>query len=162
MYVQQANFFFGTSMAFANEVMKTAVRKSHPAGTILFEEGVAANRFYILLEGRVRISLGDSGHVVYIVSRSGEAFGWSSLVGRERYSATAETLEPTTLILFERELFHKVLVKNPAAGMVLYEGLAKTLAERLLETYRIIAGLSASEQTVSSGSGQFMSADPEE
>ena len=75
MYVQQADFFFGTSMTFANEVMKTAIRESHPAGTILFEEGEAADRLYVLLEGRVRISLGESGHVVYIVSRGGEAFG---------------------------------------------------------------------------------------
>lgn len=160
MYVQQADFFFGTSMTFANEVMKTAIRESHPAGTILFEEGEAADRLYVLLEGRVRISLGESGHVVYLVSRGGEAFGWSSLVGRERYSASAETVEPTTLIFFERERLHQVLVKDPANGMILYEGLAKTLAGRLLETYRMIAGLSSSEQTVASGSGQFMSADP--
>jgi hypothetical protein len=44
--------------------------------------------------------------------------------------------------------------------MVLYKGLANTLAGRLLETYRMISGLSLSEQTIASGSGQFMSADP--
>jgi len=108
MYVQQANFFFGTGMTFANEVMKTAVRESLPAGTILFEEGESANegepasRFYVLLEGRVRIGFGDSGHVVYVVSHSGEAFGWSSLVGREKYSTTGETLGPTTLNVMKR------------------------------------------------------------
>ena len=147
-------------MTFANEVMKTGVRESHPAGTILFEEGEVADRLYVLLESRLRISIGESGHVVYIVSRGGEAFGWSSLVGRERYMATAETVEPTTLIFFERERFHQVLVKDPTNGMLLYEGLTKTLAKRPLEAYRIIAGLSSSEQTVTSGSGQFVSADP--
>jgi len=160
MYVQQANFFFGTSMTFANEIMKTAVREFHPTGTVIFKEGEAANHFYVLLEGRVRISIGESGHVVYIVSRGGEAFGWSSLVGRERYTASTESIEPTTLMSFERERFQQVLAKDPVNGMVLYKGLANTLAGRLLETYRMISGLSLSEQTVASGSGQFMSDDP--
>jgi hypothetical protein len=69
-------------------------------------------------------------------------------------------MEPTTLMSFERERFHQVLSKDPVNGMVLYKGLANTLAGRLLETYRIVSGLSLSEQTVASGSGQFMSADP--
>lgn len=119
MYVQQANFFFGTSMTFANEIMKTAVREFHPTGTVIFKEGEAANHFYVLLEGRVRISIGESGHVVYIVSRGGEAFGWSSLVGRERYTASTESIEPTTLMSFERERFQQVLAKDPVNGMVL-------------------------------------------
>jgi len=160
MYVQQANFFFGTSMTFANEIMKTAEREFHPAGTVIFKEGEAAEHLYVLLEGRVRISIGESGHVVYIVSHGGEAFGWSSLVGRERYSASAESVEPTTLMSFERERFHQVLAKDPVNGMVLYKGLANTLAGRLLETYRMISGLSLSGQTVASGSGQFMTDDP--
>ncbi len=160
MYVQQANFFFGTSMTFANEIMKTAVREFHPTGTVIFKEGAAANHFYVLLEGRVRISIGESGHVVYIVSRGGEAFGWSSLVGRERYTASTESIEPTTLMSFERERFQQVLAKDPVNGMVLYKGLANMLSGRLLETYRMISGLSLSEQTVASGSGQFMSDDP--
>jgi CRP-like cAMP-binding protein len=160
MYVQQANFFFGTSMTLANENMKTAVREFHPTGTVIFKEGAAANHFYVLLEGRVRISIGESGHVVYIVSRGGEAFGWSSLVGRERYTASTESIEPTTLMSFERERFQQVLAKDPVNGMVLYKGLANMLAGRLLETYRMISGLSLSEQTVASGSGQFMSDDP--
>ena len=160
MYVQQANFFFGTSMTFANEIMKTAVREVHPTNTVIFNEGDSADHFYVLLEGRVRISIGESGHVVYIVSHGGEAFGWSSLVGRELYSASAESVEPTTLMSFERERFHQVLAKDPVNGMILYKGLAHTLAGRLLETYRMISGISLSGQTVASGSGQFMSDDP--
>jgi CRP-like cAMP-binding protein len=159
MYVQQANFFFGTSMTFANEIMKTAEREVHPAGNVIFNEGETADHLYVLLEGRVRISIGESGHVVYIVSHGGEAFGWSSLVGRERYSASAESVEPTILMSFERERFHRVLAKDPVNGMVLYKGLANTLAGRLLETYRMISGISLSGQTIASGSGQFTTDD---
>jgi CRP-like cAMP-binding protein len=109
---------------------------------------------------RCASAIGESGHVAHIVSHGGEALGWSSLVGRDRYSASAECVEPTTLISFECELFHQVLSKDPINGMTLCKGLANTLAGRLLETYRMISGLSLSEQTVASGSGQFMSDDP--
>jgi hypothetical protein len=44
--------------------------------------------------------------------------------------------------------------------MILYKGLADTLAGRLQETYRMISGISLSGQTVASGSGQFMTDDP--
>lgn len=155
MYVQQAEFFLGTGMSFAKEVMKLGVRQSHAAGDVIFREGDAASHVYVLLDGRVRIIFGESGHVVYIVSRSGEAFGWSSLVGRKDYSATAECLEATTLIAFERNRFQRTLEEDPTNGLVLYKGLAKTLANRLLQTYQMIAGISLSGQTVSSGSGQF-------
>ena len=45
MYVQQANFFFGTSMTFANEIMKTAEREIHPTGTDIFKEGETAEHY---------------------------------------------------------------------------------------------------------------------
>jgi CRP-like cAMP-binding protein len=48
-------------MTFANEIMKTAVREVHPTGTVIFSEGDSADHFYVLIEGRVRISIGESG-----------------------------------------------------------------------------------------------------
>ena len=99
--------------------------------------------------------IGELGHIVYIVSKGGEAFGWSALVGRRDYSATAECLEPTSLLAFDRERFHEVLDKDPVNGQTLYKGLTKTLAKRLLETYKMITALSASGTDIVSGSGQF-------
>ena len=105
MYVKQADFFWGTSQIFVNEVMKISKKESWEKGYFLFHKGNPANRFYILLKGRVRLSIGKAGQVVYIVSRAGEAFGWSSLIGRNSYSASAECREPVDLITFDREKF---------------------------------------------------------
>ena len=95
------------------------------------------------------------GHIVYIVSKGGEAFGWSSLVGRPYYSATAECLEPTRLLAFDRQSFQQVLEKDPVSGQILYKGLTRTLASRLLETYNMITSLSPNGPGIASGSGQF-------
>lgn len=45
-------------MTYTNEVMKI-VRDSHSVGTILFEEGEAADHLNVLVEGSVCIGLGE-------------------------------------------------------------------------------------------------------
>ena len=73
---------------------------SHEKGDILFHENDEARHFYILLNGHVKLSVGgEGGQVVYDVGQNGEAFGWSSLIGREVYSASAECVQPTKLLV---------------------------------------------------------------
>ena len=155
MFVKQADFFWGTSQIFVNEVMKISKKESWEKGYFLFHEGNPANRFYILLKGRVRLSIGKAGQVVYIVSRAGEAFGWSSLIGRNSYSASAECREPVELITFDREGFQKILTKDPANGLIFFQGLVDMLGNRLLQTYKMISATTQHEKMISIGSGQF-------
>lgn len=155
MYVKQANFFLGTSHAFVNEVMKISKKESWEKGCFLFHEGSPAKRFYILLKGRVRLCIGKSGHVVYIVSRAGEAFGWSSLIGSNFYSASAECRELVELIIFDREKFQKILKKDPDNGLLFFQGLAATIGNRLLQTYKMISKTAQYEEMLSLGTGQF-------
>ena len=159
MYVEQVDFFRGTSMIFVNEIMKIGIMKSKLQGDVIFNKGDPAIRFFILLNGRVRIRIGDSGHVVYIVSHGGEAFGWSSLIGGQAYSASAECLEPTKLIAFDKDLFQSAMEKDPANGIILYRGLVMTLANRLLQTYKMISSDAIAESIVGPGTGQFQEPD---
>ena len=46
-------------------------------------------------------------------------------------------------------------IPNPVAGQILYKGLTRTLASRLLETYNMITSLSPNGPGIASGSGQF-------
>ncbi len=159
MYVKQADFFWGTSQIFVNEVMKISKKESWEKGYFLFHEGNPANRFYILLKGRVRLSIGKAGHVVYIVSRAGEAFGWSSLIGRKPYSASAECREPVELITFDSEKFQKILKNDPANGLIFFQGIAETIGNRLLQTYKMISQTTQYEEMLSLGTGQFKKSD---
>ena len=98
MYFKQGDIFWGMNREFVGEIMKLAVTESYNTGDMLFRTGDSADHFYIMTKGQVKLSIGDTGQVVYIVSKAGEAFGWSSLIGREEYSATAECLSPTNLL----------------------------------------------------------------
>ena len=76
--------------------------------------------------------------MVYRVRHPGEMIGWSCLVGRETYSASAECSESTELLKFDRESFLKILNKSPANEARLYRRLAEMLGNRLLELYPTI------------------------
>jgi CRP-like cAMP-binding protein len=85
--------------------------------------------------GRVKLHLGETGKVVHHVSRPGEIIGWSGLVGREAYTASAECTTPTELQKIQAGKLRDILEKNPVDGLVFFENLAKILGDRLFQSY---------------------------
>lgn len=124
MYFSQLDLLRGLSRPFLTDFMAIANKEKYDQGNFLFREGDSANYFYLLLKGRVRLSIGDIGSTVYIVDRPGEAFGWSSLVSREFYSASAECRDTTTLLKIEVRELQKVLEKHQSDGLVFFQRLA--------------------------------------
>ena len=138
MYIKQSDLLLGTSMDFVKKFMDICRMVSHEQGDILFHENDESRHFYILLNGHVKLSVGEDDQVVYDVGQNGEAFGWSSLIGRDIYSASAECVEPTKLLVADRKELSKVLEKDPANGLIFVTQLAATLGNRLIETYKKI------------------------
>ena len=138
MYIKQSELFMGTSMDFVKKFMDISEMSSHKKGEILFRENDPANFFFILLNGRVKLSVGQPKQVVYNAERNGEAFGWSSLIGGAVYSASAECLEPTKLLKTDSNKLSGILEKDADNGIIFFKQLAATLGNRLLETYKVI------------------------
>jgi len=138
MYIKQSDLLLGTSMDFVKKFMDISRMVSHAKGDMLFHENDEARYFYILLNGHVKLSVGGGGPAVYDVAQNGEAFGWSSLIGRDVYSASAECVDPTTLLVTDRRELGKVLEEDPANGLIFLKQLAATLGNRLMETYKMI------------------------
>ena len=135
MYFQQADLFWGMSRNFVEKILKSAEKESHSKGHFLFHEGDPAGYFYILIKGRVKLAIGEIGQVVHTVDHAGEAFGWSSLVGREVYSASAECVLASKCFRIDREAFNRVLEKKTADGVIFFRRLAGILGERLINIY---------------------------
>jgi CRP-like cAMP-binding protein len=135
MYLQQADLTRGVGRDFVRQLTEASVRASHAQGEILFRRGDPAFSAYLLLSGRVNLKLGETGHVIHIVSRAGETFGWSSLVGHEVYSATAECAMETNLRVLHRDAFRRIVEKDPANALIFYQRLASMLGNRLLASY---------------------------
>ena len=156
MYIQQADLLRGMDKDFIREFLAIAMKESYNVGDFLFQRGEKARYFFILVRGHVRLSVGYSGHVVHSVDHPGEAFGWSSLVGRSYYSASAECVDPTKVLRIENEKIQKVLEKHPASGLIFFRRLAKILGDRLVQGYETMPGISQSDISLSFGSGQVM------
>lgn len=154
MYFKQADIFWGMKKEIVKEIMKNAVQESHPEGELLFREGDVADTFYVLLKGRIKLNIGETGRVVYVVSKAGEAFGWSSLIDRDVYTASAECLAQTKLLKFDKEKLQKALVEDPANGLIFFRRLAETLGTRLMQSYHMISSAARADATLSFGTGQ--------
>jgi len=159
MYMMQKDLLTGMSKDFVKQFMDLAVKETHRKGYSLFQEGKRASHFFILLRGVVKIRFGDAGHTIYTVDHSGEAFGWSSLLGRPVYSASAECNEPTKLLKFDAIKLRRLLEKNPTDGFIFFRHLAETLGNRLLQTYRMLSSAPQFQPSASFGTGQVIDAE---
>lgn len=135
MIIKQADLFCGLSPNFIKDLMDIATRSTFTEGENIFRSGDAAEYFYILIQGCVRLHLGQSGRHVYTGCKVGEIFGWSSLIGRPDYTATAECLEPSALLRIDRQRFQRMLEADPTSGLTFFKQLAATLGNRLLQLY---------------------------
>ena len=152
MFIQQTDLFRGMDKDFVKETYDLTVKQSLKGGEVLFREGDEARHFYILLKGRVRLGTRDTGQVVHTVSRPGETFGWSSLVGRAVYSASAECVEATKLLKIDRDHFQEILEKDPINGLSFFKRLAGALGERLINSYGSLGLAQTSEEHRTYGS----------
>ena len=135
MDVQKAELLRGLSTDCATAIMDIAVQESYAAGASIFLRGDPAGHFYVLLMGQVKLHLGETGKVVNYVTRPGEIIGWSGLVGREVYSASAECTTATELHKIETGKLREIIEKNPVDGFVFFENLSRILGDRLLQSY---------------------------
>jgi CRP/FNR family transcriptional regulator len=94
-------------------------------GEILSTPGEEGNRyFYIVKQGRVRVyELGPEGdeHTLALI-RDGTAFAAQRLEG-----AYAQAVEPTILVVLDREDMKRLIESNPEVGMHFIEALIKGL-----------------------------------
>jgi len=130
MYIQQVELTRGVGREFVKALRDMSVVEEYAQGDILFRKGDPANHTYLLLIGRVHLKIGEIGHVIHIVSRPGETFGWSSLVKRDVYSSTAECVLETNVRKLHRDDLQKLLVKDPSNGLIFFQHLAGMLGER--------------------------------
>lgn len=137
MFVKQSDLLWGLDSQFIKKFISSAMKKTYPKGYTFFNAGDAADFFYILMKGSVRLGVGAHDKTTYLVEHAGEGFGWSGLVGMENYSASAECLEDSMVMIFAKEFVRDVTDDNPVDGMRFYRRLARMLGDRLIHSYRL-------------------------
>jgi len=154
MYFKQSDFFSGMAHSFVKDLMEKAEKAAYESGDIIFREGDPTRYFYILIKGHIKLLIGDDAHTVFVIDHPGECFGWSSLINRSRYSASAVCVAPTNLMRLEKTHFRATLERHPADGLLFMERVAGMIGDRLLLSYRTLASLATLAAHPTEGSGQ--------
>ncbi|MBI5571186.1 MAG: cyclic nucleotide-binding domain-containing protein [Desulfomonile tiedjei] len=156
MFLPKSDMFKDLRQEAIADISEIAAEETHPKGSVLFLTGAPATHFYLLVEGKVALTIGDGPSSHYTVNRIGESFGWSSVVGRGSYSATAECLAPTKVMKIDRAGLERVFDAHARSGRVFYKGLAKAMGERWLDLHRMLMSELDGSRAVSFGTGQVM------
>ena len=154
MYFKQSDFFSGMDHGFVRDFMDRAERVAYEAGDIIFNEGDPTHHFFILIKGHIKLSIGQDAHTVFVINRPGECFGWSSLISRPRYSASAVCAVPTTLMRLDKTHVRTTLESHPASGLIFMERVAGMIGDRLLMSYRTLGSLALLASHPTEGTGQ--------
>ena len=133
MSFSQSDLFWGMSMEFVKAATDMAVNVTCKQGEILFDIGDSADRFYILLKGSVTMRRGDGK--LHTARKAGDIFGWSALINRPEYAASATCDMLTALLNIESRPFLELLEKYPRDKATLFERLARMLGNQLLDVY---------------------------
>ena len=133
----KCDLFNGVSEDFMSQIDAIVDRETHDKGVFLFRTGDTADKFYILQEGRICICAEKSGHAVSFVYNQGDFFGWSSLLERKSYSASAECVVPSKVLKIESGKLNAVLQKDPANGLIFYKNFAKIAGGRFIDSHSV-------------------------
>jgi CRP/FNR family transcriptional regulator, cyclic AMP receptor protein len=125
-------------------VARMARRQEVPGGVVLFREGEPADTVYLIIEGRVSLSLRVPGRDDAIVGTlaAGELLGWSALLpdqapgsAPERaWTATARTLAPGSLLVIPRQELVAACELNHEIGYYVMRNALSAVASRLRDT----------------------------
>jgi CRP-like cAMP-binding protein len=126
--LEKVPLFQGVLRADLQRIAQILRGRSAKAGELIFREGDAADRFYIVYSGAVELlhERPRGEHEVLAVRRVGEGFGELALLTQTQRVATARALEPTNLLVIMRQQFVDLL-----GGDTLAVRLLRTLAQAL-------------------------------
>jgi CRP-like cAMP-binding protein len=136
MSLEEAYLVQGISKPTLQRITEMATEESYPAGAFLFHAGDPADYVYILGAGRIRLCVGEKGHVAYVVSDPGEVVGWSSMVELEEYTSSAECIVPVKVTKIEKSRLLQLLEEDPASGLTFFRHLSKIIGQRLVNCYK--------------------------
>ena len=106
-----------------------AARRRYPKDTVVFFENEEGDSLFMILEGRIKVTiLGDDGReIILTMLGEGDLFGEMALLDNEPRSATAIAVEESELLLLHRNDFQTTLMDNPAISAALIKVLSARL-----------------------------------
>ena len=132
----QIDLFSGIGNAHLRRVVDIGVEEQYKSSATIFSEGEPGNKFYLIVEGAVRISriVPGMGEEALAVLRAGNYFGEMSLIDDAPRSATAVCHEKCRLFVVNRRDLEDLLFVDRDLAYELLWNWVRTLSRRLRAT----------------------------
>jgi CRP-like cAMP-binding protein len=126
----------GLSPDDAAEVMKLGRPRSLAAGEVLFRLGQPADELYLVVRGRMALTLPilirDREEDVLVEERmTGETLGWSGLIPPHRFTLKAAAAVSSELLVFTRAGMLQHFATREAVGYTVTRNVAAVIGHRL-------------------------------
>ncbi len=111
------------------------------AGEDVFSERDPAETLFVIRSGLVQIRLeaGAENTVAVSTLGAGKGFGWSAVLGRQAFSATARAVEPSSLIVFPAAPLRRMMLEDKDLAVALLTAVGRMTAARLDDTrYQLV------------------------
>ena len=130
------DLFSGLAPSHLGRIVAIGFEERHARGATIFEEGETGDKFYLILDGVIRISrfVAGLGEEALAVLRPGAYFGEMSLIDDEARSAAAIAHEACRLFVIKRADFEDLLFVDRDLAHELLWRMVRTLSRRLRAT----------------------------
>lgn len=124
-------------------LLARATPKRVPKGDVVFEQGGEATAFYLLLNGRLKVTqvTSDGQQVMVRIVHPGDLFGFARALARHDYPGTAKAAVESLAISWPMSDWDKVVESNPRLAI----NAMQTIGQRLDEAHTRLREMSTQE-----------------
>lgn len=111
------------------DVSQNKVMNTYKKGHDIFLQGNPSFGLYCINSGKIKITKTglDGKESIVRIASAGDVLGHRSLFSNENYSATATTIEETTLCFIDKKYIHNALKKEPSIALNLIQQLSREM-----------------------------------
>lgn len=126
-----------------DRLLQHAASRRVPQGEAVFEQGQAATSFFLLLNGRLKVTqvTPDGQQIIVRVVHPGDLFGFAKALQRTDYPGTAMAAAESLTLCWPTELWPRFVEHNPTLAITAMQ----TIGQRLEEAHVRIREMSTEE-----------------
>ena len=112
-------------------------------GTVIFQQGDQAEFLYLVTGGKVDMSFKPYDGIPITVSHVGKGglFGWSAVVGSDKYTSTAVAIENVDAFRVHGSDLRRFCREHPEAGKDILERLADGVSSRWKDAHKQVQAI---------------------
>jgi serine phosphatase RsbU (regulator of sigma subunit) len=140
-FLKNVSMFSRTDENVLQEIAKSLDEINLKANVNIFQKGEQGKTMYIIIQGSVRIHDAD---YTFAVLEPKQVFGEYALLDTELRSASATTVEDSTLLVLDQKTFYEILVNHKQ----ILQGILQVLVERSRHNNHLQEELSKEKQKI--------------